>query len=86
MPEPAGDIRGQERRVDRRYLGGDFQSVAANATRRQAGKAEVDRPDCDGSLIDPHLRKLCLEKKRSSLRQLADFARFEVQKRLLFGR
>src|SRR5207253_1640045 len=25
--------------------------LTANATRRQAGKAEVDRPGCDGSLI-----------------------------------
>ena len=48
--------RDEERRVDRRYPGSAFQpgSLAANATRRQAGKAEVDRPGCDGSLIEPH--------------------------------
>ena len=56
MPEPAGDTWDKERRVDRRYPGSAFQSgsLAANATRRQAGQAEVDRPGCDGSLIDRH--------------------------------
>lgn len=58
VPEPAGDTRGKERRVDRRYPGSAFQpgSLAANATRRQAGKVEVDRPDCSGSLIYSHQR------------------------------
>lgn len=51
-------IPGKERRVDRRYPGSAFQpgSLAANATRRQAGKVEVDRPDCSGSLIYSHQR------------------------------
>ncbi len=31
-----------------------LRAIAANTTRRQAGKVEVDRPDCDGSLIDPN--------------------------------
>ena len=55
MPEPAGDTRHKERRVDRRHPGSPFQSglLAANAARRQAGQAELGRPGCDGSLIDP---------------------------------
>jgi len=45
VPEPAGDTRHKERRVDRRHPGSPFQSglLAANAARRQAGQAESDR-------------------------------------------
>ena len=53
VPEPAGNTGDKKRRVDRRNPGSPFQSgpLTANATRRQAGQAEVDRPGCDGSLI-----------------------------------
>ena len=50
-------IPGTKCRIDRRNPGSPFQSgpLAANATRRQTGKAEVDRPGCAGSLIEHQL-------------------------------